>query len=49
MAKPKAMQPQGSTVVAQQSGQSVVSQAHMLQQSIGNQAMLRLLGQRATA
>jgi hypothetical protein len=49
VAKPKAMQPQRSTVVAQRPSQSAVSEAHMLQRSIGNQAMLWLLAQRATA
>jgi hypothetical protein len=49
VAKPKAMQPQRSTVVAQRPSQSAVSQMHLLQQSIGNQAVLRLLAQRATA
>jgi hypothetical protein len=49
VAKPKALQPQRSTVVAQRPSQSAVSQTHWLQQSIGNQAMLRLLAQRATA
>jgi outer membrane protein OmpA-like peptidoglycan-associated protein len=48
VARPKAMQPQPSMVVAQRPSQSVVSQAHMLQQSIGNRAMSRLLAQRAS-
>jgi len=49
VAKPKAMQRQPSTVVAQRPSQSAVSQAHILQRSIGNQAMLRLLAQRGTS
>src|SRR5262245_26675257 len=49
VAKPKALRPQRSTVVAQRPSQSAVSQMHLLQQSIGNQAVLRLLAQRATA
>ena len=48
VAKPKAMQPQRSTVVAQRPSQSAVSQAHLLQRSIGNQAMIRLLAQRGS-
>jgi hypothetical protein len=48
-AKPKATQPQRSTLLAQRPAQSAVSQAHMLQRSIGNQAMLRLLARRETA
>jgi len=42
VAKPKALQPQHPTVVGQRPSQ-------LLQRSIGNQAMLRLLAQRATA
>src|SRR5689334_16102419 len=44
----KAIQPQRSTVVAQRPSQSAISQAHLLQRSIGNQAMLRLLAQRGS-
>jgi Domain of unknown function (DUF4157) len=49
VAKQKAMQLQRSTVLAQRPSQLAVSRAHMLQRSIGNQAMLRLLAQPATA
>src|SRR5215470_7427164 len=42
VAKPKAGQPQRSTVMAHGRSQSSISQAHMLQRSIGNEAMLRL-------
>jgi hypothetical protein len=47
VAKPKAVHPPCSKVMAHPPSQSAVSQAHMLQRSIGNQATLRLLAQRA--
>jgi hypothetical protein len=49
VAKPKAMQPQDSTVLSQRPGQSAVSQARVLQQSIGNPAIPWLPAQCATA
>jgi len=48
VAKPKAMQPERPKIVAQRPSQSAVGHAHMLEQRIGNQAMLQLLAQRAT-
>jgi hypothetical protein len=47
--KTKSTELQRAPVVPQRHGQSVVSQVQLLQRSIGNQAMLRLLAQRATA
>src|ERR1017187_8031050 len=41
--------PQRSTFAARPFGGSAVAQAHMLQRSIGNQATLRLLAQRASS
>ena len=41
--------PQRSTLAARPFGHGMVEQAHMLQQSISNQASLRLLAQRATS
>jgi hypothetical protein len=47
--KTKSTEPQRATVVPQRPSQSAVEQVHMLQRSIGNQAVLRLLAQRASA
>jgi hypothetical protein len=47
--KPKSAEPQCPTVVPQRPSQSAIEQAQLLQRSIGNQAMLRLLAQRATS
>jgi hypothetical protein len=50
IAKPKSKtaEPQRATVVTQKPSHSAVEQAHLLQRSIGNQAVLRLLAQRAS-
>jgi Domain of unknown function (DUF4157) len=49
-AKPmsKSAEPKRATFVPQRPSQAAVEQEHMLQRSIGNQAMLRLLAQRAS-
>lgn len=46
--KSKSAELQRLTVAAQRPSQAEVTQAHMLQRSIGNQAVLRLLAQRAS-
>jgi hypothetical protein len=43
--KTKSAEPQRATVAAQWPSQAAVDQAHRLQRSIGNQAVLRLLAQ----
>ena len=48
IAKPKLASPQRSAVTAQRPSQAAVTQAQLLQRTFGNQAMLRLLAQRAS-
>jgi hypothetical protein len=48
VAKPKSAEPRRATVAAPRPSQSAVNQAQLLQRTIGNQATLRLLAQRAS-